>query len=375
MRRTRTIGWLASLVAAGCSVSHDVDAPPDLEVDEPLTAAVSFKLSPKCQAQVKASFDGIPDDLECVGLYSDIKTKKVAPDVQSFVPAVPLWSDGADKSRWIRLPPDTKIDNSDPKAWKFPVGTRFFKEFSYPETGPIETRLFLKERDGFWRATAYIWNEDHSSALRDDAGKDVDGPAAGKHHVPSSRECEACHGSREHATLGFEEVSLGTEGAEGLTLATLVEKDLLTDMPQSLELKVGDDGSGKSEEIVRWLHINCGMSCHNDDENSEAYSTGLRLKLDPSQLDGRPTNEFSAIKSTVGVMAHTVQWADQLRIVAGDPENSLLYKLVSSRGGGKNRQMPPIASLRTDPEHVQMIYDWIKGMKPSESMPETAQPD
>src|SRR5580704_7565093 len=65
-----------------------------------------------------------PMSLECTGLYSNIATKVVAPGVQSYAPAVPLWADYASKERWISLPPGTKIDASDPTEWLFPIGTK-----------------------------------------------------------------------------------------------------------------------------------------------------------------------------------------------------------------------------------------------------------
>jgi hypothetical protein len=320
---------------------------------------------------VSADLGGLPADLACTGLYSDIATGKLAPDAVSFAPAVALSSDGADKRRWIKLPPNTKIDNSDPMLWEFPVGTRFFKEFSYPETGAIETRYFWKQREGLWHYTTYLWSADHTGATRLDTGKTVKGPAVGSHYIPTQRECETCHGTREHTTLGFEQVSLGTSGAQGMPLATLVQKGLLTNTPASLNLIVGDDGSGMAQPILRWFHINCGVSCHNDDENSAGYSSRLRFKLDPAQLDGRPSNTFNAIALTVGQKAWTSKWANQTRIVPSSPETSLLYKLISTRCQDENCQMPPVASLRTDAIHTKLVYDWIKAMKPLPAAPTT----
>ena len=42
-----------------------------------------------------------------------------------LAPAYELWSDGALKRRWIRLPPDGRIDTSDMDSWVFPIGTQF----------------------------------------------------------------------------------------------------------------------------------------------------------------------------------------------------------------------------------------------------------
>src|SRR5262249_6060034 len=65
------------------------------------------------------------------GLYCNIADYSITPGLLPFQPQFVLWSDGAEKSRWIYLPPGTKIDTIDPDHWSFPVGTRFWKEFRY----------------------------------------------------------------------------------------------------------------------------------------------------------------------------------------------------------------------------------------------------
>ncbi len=76
-----------------------------------------------------------PSTLACTGLYADIVTKTLAPGVRFYAPAVPLWSDAAQKGRWIQLPAGTQIDASDPNEWTFPVGTKVWKEFSKAASG------------------------------------------------------------------------------------------------------------------------------------------------------------------------------------------------------------------------------------------------
>jgi hypothetical protein len=70
-----------------------------------------------------------PSTLECTGLYANFASKEVAPNAFAYTPSSPLWSDGAEKQRWIELPSHTQIDISNPNEWVFPVGTKLFKEF------------------------------------------------------------------------------------------------------------------------------------------------------------------------------------------------------------------------------------------------------
>src|SRR5688572_24612750 len=43
-------------------------------------------------------------------LYSDFAAGTVSPDALEYEPAHPLWSDGAEKRRWIMVPAGTLID-------------------------------------------------------------------------------------------------------------------------------------------------------------------------------------------------------------------------------------------------------------------------
>lgn len=316
-----------------------------------------------CQEQIDRAPDGLPDDLACTGLYTDVRNKVISPDVRLYAPAVPLWSDGAGKQRWIHLPPGTKIDASNPAEWVFPIGTKFFKEFR-AQGRRIETRLFQKVRTDRWVRTTYEWNRGETRAIRS-AGGDRPGVRLNgvDYHIPSERECDLCHGGREDRILGFEAISLGLPAAQGITLRGLVQEDLLEPAPARTELSIGDDGTGVGAPVMAWLHVNCGVSCHNDNQNSEAYSSGLRMKLYPNELDGRPSGSFDAVQTTVGVRTKTKRFGEnQKRITPGTAETSILYRLASSRGTEKE-QMPPIASKVVSVDDVLLIRAWIEAME------------
>ena len=101
----------------------------------------------------------LPQRLAETGLYADIATGELAADVVAYTPQFPLWSDGADKRRWIWLPPGTQIDTDDQDEWKFPDGTKLWKEFSVAGIA-IETRLIEKRgpADDDWIPISYVWN-------------------------------------------------------------------------------------------------------------------------------------------------------------------------------------------------------------------------
>jgi hypothetical protein len=340
-----SIACLTSIALSACS-SSDSD---------------SDKRAAQCDAEVEKSLDGLPDSLTCTGLYRDFRKKKMARQMREYAPAFRLWSDGADKRRWMALPEDTTIDATSNSEWRFPIGTKFFKEFSV-DGRRIETRLFQKTRGDHWARASYAWNEDETDAVRSKGGDLPDVKINGAtYRIPSGRECDQCHEGKNDRILGFDAVSLGLAGAEGVSLQDLVDEDLIKPAPKRTSLEIGDDGTKHAAAVLGWLNINCGMPCHNDNSNSEGYSSRLRLQLDPDQLDGRPANEFKSIKTTVGIAGETLRWSEETRIVPGSPDRSLLYKLVTSRAG-KNDQMPPIASRVVDEEATAEIKAWISAM-------------
>jgi len=304
-----------------------------------------------------------PATIECTGLYTDVATKQLAPGVRSYAPAVPLWSDGAEKERWIWLPPGTQIDASDPSEWVFPVGTKVWKQFSRGGKR-IETRLFQKTQPGYWVRTTYAWSDDASAAAISPGGDMPLAGDGGTYHIPTPDECDQCHRGRNDHLLGFEQVSLGLAGATGLTLAELATQGLIAPLPARTSLTVGDDGTGVAAAALSWLHVNCGVSCHNGNSDSTAYGSGMRLRLDPTMLDGRSSAGFDARATTLGLLATTPTWNGQTRIAPGDPSHSLLVKLISNRGTDNPvaNQMPPIATSIVDTADVKSIVDWISKM-------------
>src|SRR5688500_13196261 len=83
-----------------------------------------------CDAPAPARLSVLPARLSETGLFADVKAGTLAPGVRAFRLQFELWSDGAAKRRWVALPEGGRIDTSDMDAWRFPVGTRLWKEFT-----------------------------------------------------------------------------------------------------------------------------------------------------------------------------------------------------------------------------------------------------
>lgn len=326
----------------------------------PLLVAAAFgcvsgdaEPAPPAVSDATATPDVAPDDLAATGLYADLATKALSPRVRAFAPAHPLWSDGAEKLRWIELPDGATIDASSPDDWRFPVGTKSWKEFRIGARR-VETRFWWKVREGKWLAAAYAWSDDERTATRGE-GKTV---TVGDRRwtIPTSDACSECHRGKKDRLLGFEAVNLGLDGATGLTLAALVAEARLAPAPPTARLVIPDDGTGASGPALGWLHTNCGVGCHNSNPNATGYPIGLRLRLDVADLSGRAPAEWSARTSSIGVPAKNPDEPGQLRVVPGDPDASLLVARISAEGKAR---MPPLGTEIVDRAGLDAVRAWI----------------
>jgi hypothetical protein len=349
--------------AVGGAVDAQSDAPIIPLVDAAVVDAADAAPDPCAEAGVPAS------TLACTGLYADFATKEVAPSAFAYTPSTPLWSDGAQKQRWIELPPGTQIDISNPNEWTFPVGTKLFKEFRV-EGKRVETRMFQKEKTDFWVYATYAWNSDDSAAAINFGGpvSVPVGDGGTTWTIPSNDDCDECHRGRQDRILGFEQVGLGLPGAQGLTLAQLVEMGLVTPAPASVSLAIGDDGTGLDGLALGWIHVNCGVTCHNSNPSAAGYGAGMLLRLDPTQLDGSPPNAatWDVLSTTVNVPCVSGSVAGLPRILPHDAADSVIYQLINERGA---LQMPPIASLVIDTPDVAVVSSWIQAMATDAGVP------
>lgn len=305
-----------------------------------------------------------PRDLRCTGLYERWTSKSVRSDVRAYTPAFKLWSDGAEKHRFILLLAGTKIDTTNMNGWRFPIGTKLWKEFVL-DGKRRETRFFWKVGAAMWARTTYRWADDESTAIRLDDGattNDAGDPDAGGYEIPAVAKCDQCHAGSEDKVLGFEAVSLGAAGASGYTLADLVSEGRLTVNPPTTTLTVPDDGHG-SRDALGWLHGNCGTSCHNANPAATCAFKGMHLKLSFEELaSGAAVTSLGAYTTTHGVAA-TIPASGYFRIAPGDVAHSAVHYLANHRDNTSAiGQMPPIDSHRVDPTGVGYLGAWITSM-------------
>jgi hypothetical protein len=311
----------------------------------------------------------LPALLSETGLYADPAARTVDSRNRPFAPQYPLWTDGAAKRRWIRLPEGAAIDGSDADAWVFPVGTRLWKEFSFGRA--VETRYMERRADGSWAFASYAWDADGKDARLVPAGGLARAhalPSGAFHAVPSRSDCLTCHGDRKTPVLGFSALQLSTDRdpraphaepppPDALDLAGLLASGRLAHAPAHLAKTPPRiaAASPRARAARGYLHANCG-SCHG--ANRALVHLGLSFEESVAQVAG----PVPALETTLGVPSR-FRFADPagrtpLRVDAEHPDLSVVLRRAATRS--PLAQMPPLGTRLVDEEAVSLLSEWLR---------------
>jgi mono/diheme cytochrome c family protein len=332
-----------------------------------LAALAAYGTSRRARPLRAADEPPPPLRLSETGLYAEGQPGEVDARNRAFSPQYPLWTDGASKRRWVYLPPGATIDASSDDTWEYPVGTRFWKEFSFGGR-KVETRLLWKVTSERWIAAAYVWNEEQTDAvLAPEQGvAGVAEVAPGRRHsVPAGADCVACHGSATRP-LGFGALQLSTDRdpnaihgeplAPGmLTLATLVDEGLLAPVRSDLVSSPPRirTGSPRTRAVLGYLAANCG-ACHN-------RSGEITANVPPLSYADVMADADAVARSLVG---RATRWqvpgvADGASVVLDPaaPDHSALLARMRSRR--PSSQMPPLGTVVRDQQAIDAVAEWI----------------
>lgn len=285
------------------------------------------------------------------GLYADMGTRTLASGVMSFSPRFELFSDGATKQRYISLPAGTQIDTTDMDDWRYPVGTKSWKEFARDGV-LLETRLLVKTDSG-WHAMAYLWRPDGTDA--DAVPEGVVDAYGTPHDVPKASACNRCHAGRPDQLLGFSAIQLAHAG-QGATLSGLAaEGRLSTAAPTELPVP----GDAVAQAALGGLHVNCGP-CHNPaSERTYDRTQGLDLRL---TVDGLASVEDTPAYLTMVHEPLATPYEPYVnRVVPGQPEASAILDRMQQVRGSPSA-MPPLGVEELDDQLLDTLRTWVNGL-------------
>lgn len=318
--------------------------------------------------------DKPPKLLSEFGFFDDLPRQQPAAGVVPFRLATPLFSDGAEKFRFLYVPAGQTAKYDPVEALYFPVGTALVKTFAFPadyrkpdeNLRLIETRVLLRHADG-WQAWAYLWNEEQTDAALKIAGATVgistiaaDGsPLAFDYSVPNKNQCKACHAFNGAITpLGPKARNLNIDypypqGTEN-QLAHWIVAGILANAPAPADIPGAIDWRNPSAPLDRrartWLDVNCAH-CHRAE--GPASNSGLWLTFGESE----PV-KYGVMKRPAA--AGRGAGDREFDILPGEPDRSILTYRVGSTEPGV--MMPELGRHIADPAAVQLLSDWIKSL-------------
>jgi uncharacterized repeat protein (TIGR03806 family) len=301
--------------------------------------------------------ESFPRRLSETGCMDPSDPRQPGPGLVPYRPIAELWSDGAEKERWLAIPDGTQLALDPDGDFRFPEGTVLVKSFR--QGGRlVETRLFVRHDDGSWGGYSYAWNEAETDAeLLPSAARRTfsDGVSWA---YPSRGQCLACHTEAAGRSLGLELAQLDHEIAYPSTGRTANQLDTLRGiglLPASIAVarrrpnltpyQGGDAAVGPRARS--YLHVNCA-SCH----RPEGPGRG--------EQDLRAEASLSAVGCGDRPIHGDLGLGDRARLLRpGDPARSLHVERMSRRDVYR---MPPLASERVDALGVGLVADWIAGL-------------
>ena len=287
--------------------------------------------------------EALPQKLSDFRFFTDGKPNA---RMRPYTLGTPLFSDYADKDRFIYVPAGRQATHRGDGRIDFPVGTALIKTFRYPGQ-VLETRLLLKRPSG-WVALPYVWEGDDAVLRR--GGRRMDVQAGGRtigYAVPNQNQCKECH----QANGAIEPIGTKARNLGSPQLRKLVRAGLLDRAPAGPTVPRWDDAAQPVAARARaYLDINCGH-CHS--RAGIANHSGLYLDWE----------EQDAVARGVGkrpVAAGRGSGGLEVAIAPGRPDLSiLLYRMKSTEPGVA---MPELGRSLVHAEGVALIERYIEGM-------------
>lgn len=305
-----------------------------------------------------------PVSLAATRLFLDAGATMPNARVVGYGLNTPLFSDHADKARYVYVPAGKTIGWRDEGVLDIPVGGVLIKHFGFARADGsldlIETRLLVHQADG-WKAWPYVWNSDDSAATMKKAGarlavagRDATGRTlALDWQVPNVNQCKGCHASGDALVpIGPKARNLNGEYGDENNLARLHRLGLLDRHPAGAHaLPRWDDAAASVDARARaYLDVNCGH-CHNP--KGPASNSGLFLTFET------PTGPGIGIGKGP-VAAGRGSGGRFVSIAPGQPDASiLLYRMDSLEPGV---MMPELGRSQRHDAAVRLIRDWIANL-------------
>jgi uncharacterized repeat protein (TIGR03806 family) len=334
-------------------------------------------LGPASALQRPQTPEQAPPLLSQTGIFASLKDLVPNSGIIPYDVISPLWSDGAQKRRWLAPLPEETIQFSAAGEWTFPAGTMFVKHFELPVddanphlTKRLETRLLVVDGTGNGFGVTYKWRPDNSDAdlLANNFSETLSiktptGVRTQTWYYPSRADCLTCHTASAKFVLGVKTRQLNcdyTYPNTGITdnqLRTwnylgLLSPELGEDqIPHYSRLAVlGDTRTTVEERARSYLDANCAH-CHRPGNTLRAT------------FDARYDTPLSAqALINAATVSDSLSVVDPRVIAPRDPMRSMLLLRMKR---SDNYRMPPLAMSVHDESALGLLQQWIENLPPT----------
>ena len=308
------------------------------------------KLIPKGATQP----DTFPKKLSLTGCVDPADPKKPAAGLIPYIVNSPLWSDNAEKERFIALPEGKQVAINDDGDLDLPVGTVAVKTFLLGGKR-IETRLLVRHDDGDWAGYTYEWDNAETDATLLTGGKSRM-VGTQQWDYPSRAQCLSCHTTQAGRSLGLELAQLNRDAVYPSTnrvspqLATWEHIGLFSEALPASPGKLPDPKNGTEAVGLRaasYLHSNCSM-CHRPMGPGRGPAD-FRYGLDASWT------KVCNVDPTEGNLDVT----GAKLLTPGQPSKSIISLRMHSTTATR---MPQLGTNIVDDAGTAVIDSWITGL-------------
>ncbi|MBU2946731.1 PQQ-dependent sugar dehydrogenase [Zobellia uliginosa] len=321
-----------------------------------------------------------PIKLSSLNVFSDLESLTPVAGIVPYDVNTPLWSDGAEKQRWIALPNDGEHNSAaeqivfqNEENWSFPPGTVVIKQFNLPidendstKIIKLETRFLVFNENNNAYAVTYKWNDEQTDAVL----VGLDESISQKYQVkkkdgsvveqtwdfPTRNQCMQCHNSVAGYSLGLKTRQLNknftypSTGITGNQLETWSHLNMFTnDIPSHVKLPASAHiNSEKASDVMKvrsYMDANCAY-CHRPNGVEGAFDGRAMTALYDQYLINQDVESHASIPGNKIVKPK-------------DVINSTLYVRDASNSDDR---MPPIGRNMLDEDYLEILTGWIDGL-------------
>ncbi len=314
-----------------------------------------YRLEPPVAAE-------IPALLSETGAFEDLATLTPSSGIVPYEVNSPLWSDAAEKLRWVAIPDRRPVAFEYDDPWTFRSGTVFIKHFEMDmgleANRRLETRFLINDTRGRAYGLSYKWNEEGTDAILIgtteapiDTLQFLDGSRRAWNY-PTRSQCLQCHTQDAGFVLGVKTAQLNgpiiwnDEHHESQVelwqeLGLFTERSNLDNLPKMVAVE--DTTAHALTRFKSYLDANCA-SCHRPEGVAPQFDARFSTPIEDQELIFKITEGFNSIESN-----HL--------ITPGDTTTSEVFRrdveaLASWR-------MPPLARNMVDTTYINFLKEFI----------------